>query len=130
MYLIFRIKLSPTSMRKPDMSDKSRKRALEKGLTSKLLDSLQYQDVPTGETLAGFVGRLKRMDERIPRRKEQTRPRPPPLLAWHPRTPGTLAAAEPLPPGAARHRPPYDCARLRAVNITSLHRIENIRKTL
>ena len=72
MYLIFRIKSSPTSMRKPDMSDKSRKRALEKGLPSRLLGSLQYQDVPTGEVLAGFVGRLKRIDERIRRREEQT----------------------------------------------------------
>ena len=59
----------------PDMSDKSRNRALEKGL----LDSLQH--IPTDGTLAGFVDRLERMDGQIRRRKgRQASPRQSPPL--------------------------------------------------
>lgn len=60
----------------PDMGEKAEKRALERGLSSELLD-LQYQDAPVDETPAGLVDRLKRMDERIRRRKGQTKPERP-----------------------------------------------------
>ena len=84
----------------PDMSDKSKKRALEKGLSSELLDSLQYQDAPTDETTPGSVNRLKRMNERIRCRKGQTikprttaAPRPSPKVG----TPSTAMGTHPSP---------------------------------
>ena len=56
----------------PDTSANPRRRALEKGPSSELQDPLKHQDIPTDETLAGFVDCLKRVDERIRRPNGQS----------------------------------------------------------
>ena len=96
----------------PDMSNKSKKRALKKGHSAELLDSLQYQDAPADETLSGFVDRLKQMDERIRRRKGQTtKPQNAPIAKPAPRTPSTATGTHPGPvdlPANKGHKLPAD----------------------
>lgn len=55
--------------------EEAQRYALERGLSTELLNATSYQDVPETETLAQYVQRLKHLEDNIRRPKALARPK-------------------------------------------------------
>ena len=72
--------------------------SLERGISSKIRNAMAYQDIQDNKSLESYVGRLKRMDERLRRIRGQ--PKGPPIAPQNPRsqvTPTTAIGTHPGP---------------------------------
>jgi hypothetical protein len=71
--------------------DTAKRHALERGLSQEILDGLTFMDAPDNESFNAFTDRLKRLDERIRRRRG---------LQAKPQTPASSRPAAPRAPAA------------------------------
>jgi hypothetical protein len=77
----------------------AQRHALERGLSREILEALRYQDAPEEETIEAFIGRVKRLDERLRRHQAQAKPpvTPTPRTTPKPATPSTQSGTHPGP---------------------------------
>ena len=80
-----------------DLTEESKKQALERGISTEIRNAMVNQDDPENETLEHYAGPLKRMDERL-RRLPGRGSKPTPAPVHNPRpAPTTATGAHPGP---------------------------------
>ena len=80
-----------------NLTEESKMQSLERGISSEIRNAMAYQDTPDKESLESYVGRLKRMDERL--RHIRGQPKGPPITPQNPRSQVTPTIATGTHPG-------------------------------
>ena len=81
-----------------DLTEESKIQTLERGITNEIRNAMAYLDTPEQETLDSYIGRLKRMDERLCQIRGQPKGAPlAPPTPRHQPTPSMATGTHPRP---------------------------------
>ena len=80
-----------------DLIEETKMQALKRGVSNEIRNAMAYQDTPENETLDNYIGRLKRMDERLRRIRGQ--PKAAPIAPQNPKPPAIPSTATDTHPG-------------------------------